>query len=302
MNTLNSNLAKFVKSKFFLYKLIMDVLGAFGYWKIKMANYKPDKLWSDRIEDICSSADNNYFDYNNNAGSLIGPYIIMHNGLKVFLNSYYGVSGATLSLLKNRGVHEPQEEKAFDIVLNDIQKGGTMLELGSFWGFYSMCFANKVKNAKCHLVEPIPESLQCGINNFKLNGLNANYTNAYVSDKPGIAEDSVPVITVDDYIKSHKIEFLDVLHSDIQGYEYKMLLGAEESMSSNLIKYVFISTHSNSIHYDCIDLLKQYNYQILAQADLNQTFSYDGLIVAKNKLIDGIDKIDISLKVSVFNQ
>ena len=48
-------------------------------------------------------------------------------------------------LLENKGVHEPQEEKAFLEVLNYVEKGSTMIELGSYWGFYSLWFNKKIK-------------------------------------------------------------------------------------------------------------------------------------------------------------
>jgi hypothetical protein len=71
------------------------------------------------------------------------------------------------------------------------------------------------------------------------------------------------------------------LHSDIQGYELEMLHDITELLIQNKIKYLFISTHSNDLHYKCISLLQQNNYRIIASADSEiETFCFDGIIVA----------------------
>jgi hypothetical protein len=85
-----------------------------------------------------------------------------------------------------------------------------------------------------------------------------------------------------------------MLHSDIQGYEFEMLLGAEKTFREKKIGYVFISTHSNEVHYQCLDFLKRYDFVVLASADLDQTYSEDGLIAARASYFPGIDPIAIS--------
>jgi hypothetical protein len=74
---------------------------------------------------------------------------------------------------------------------------------------------------------------------------------------------------------------IDILHSDIQGFELQMLQDITKLLFQNRIKYLFISTHSNDLHYKCIKLLKECNYRIIASADFEtDTFCYDGIIVA----------------------
>ena len=46
------------------------------------------------------------------AGRVIGPNQVMHNGLLICRDSYHG-SPVRLMLGRNRGVHEPQEERVF---------------------------------------------------------------------------------------------------------------------------------------------------------------------------------------------
>ena len=79
-----------------------------------------------------------------------------------------------------------------------------------------------------------------------------------------------------------RVQHLSIVHADIQGAELEMLHGAEEMFSQRAIDYVFISSHSNELHRDCIKFVEGYDYIIVADADLDDTFSYDGLIVARN--------------------
>jgi hypothetical protein len=61
-----------------------------------------------------------------------------------------------------------------------------------------------------------------------------------------------------------------------------MLRGASRMLREQRIDFIFISTHSNELHAGCIKSLESYNYQILADANLSETYSYDGVIVAKS--------------------
>ena len=79
---------------------------------------------------------------------------------------------------------------------------------------------------------------------------------------------------------------LDILHSDIQGYEEEMLLGSSASLLENKIKYIFISTHSEELHNKCIEILSKFNYRIEVSSDHEKhTTSCDGLIFASNKIL-----------------
>ncbi len=63
----------------------------------------------------------------------------------------------------------------------------------------------------------------------------------------------VPMYTVDHLIKKYEFDHLDIIHMDVQGAEYKVMLGAAESIRNNLIDYLLIGTHSGKLN----DALKQ---------------------------------------------
>ena len=97
-------------------------------------------------------------------------------------------------------------------------------------------------------------------------------------------------------MKKHNVTQLSILHSDIQGFELRMLDGCAEALKNKKIDYFFISTHSNEIHQACIEKLASYHYQIVCDANLDESFSVDGLIVAKRKDAAGPERIEISKK------
>jgi len=248
-----------------------------------------DDEWKCRIESVLSSPDNACIDRVPNAGKINDYYIIMHNGVKVCVNSYYGAGIANM-LVANRGVHEPQEEKAFTEVVKLMPLKCRMLELGAYWGFYSLSLLNERTGAECYLVEPESFNLFSGEVNFELNQREGTFIQASV----GAAHIPRQSISVDGLMRDHSISHLDILHADIQGFELDMLEGAKEALFNGCVDYVFISTHSDALHRSCLEFLENYDYKILAEADLNETFSYDGVIVARRGSHPGPDIIEIS--------
>ena len=60
-------------------------------------------------------------------------------------------------------------------------------------------------------------------------------------------------------LQKNKIIKVNILHSDIQGYEFNMLQGARHMLENKIVDYLFISTHSFSVHNSCIEILKLYD-------------------------------------------
>jgi hypothetical protein len=249
--------------------------------------------WELRIKDVLSCPDNSKIPRCELAGKIEHGTQIMHNGIPITLGGYYGPQ-VTQMLFKNKGVHEPQEEYAFGVVLKEMKKGATMIELGCYWAFYSLWFLKSVENSKAYLVEPDKFNLNYGKNNFRINKVKGDFTNAFIGDMPSTGD--VPYIKVSDLILKKKLDFVDIVHSDIQGFELNMLHDLTQVIKQQRVGYFFISTHSQEIHYNCINFLKENNYLIVCESDMEKSFSVDGLIVAKSPSYPGVDKIDISHK------
>lgn len=209
----------------------------------------------------------------------------MHNGLKIIKDCYCG-EWMTELIKKCKGHHEPQEEVAFSRVIEKIKEGGVMIEVGSSWSYYSMWFNQKVRNANNYMIDVDEINLNLGIENFRINEMRGNF---FIG--------KIPELNISDFITSNNIGFVDILHVDIQGWEYHLLEQIENIFEK--IGYIFISTHTDKnnsgkdwgspkefLHESCLQFLKDKKLVILCEHDMNESYSHDGLIVAKNPLID----------------
>jgi hypothetical protein len=252
----------------------MDSLTNLDYCNIfidKNINNTKGITFENRFIDIMSDPNNLFIKRCEKAGTIENDCVILHNGIKVLKNGYY--ESFSNILVQNKGCHEPGEERMFELILKDIPENGVMIELGSYWAFYTIWFNKVIKNAKNYCIEPNLNNLKLGKQNCLLNNVNnVDFTQGFICKTQ---------VNLLNYVREKKIENIDILHSDIQGYELEMLKDITELLIQKKIKYLFISTHSNNLHYKCIDLLKSCNYRIIASADYEtETFCYDGIIVA----------------------
>lgn len=291
-----NEIRQFAKKNMVMRKFVGYTLASSGLFDRYFRNYKVSANWQKRIKHVLESADNKFIPKVEDAGEIRNGTQVMHNGLLIKLGSYYGPEYSKMLLL-SKGVHEPQEERVFQEVLKAMPSGAIMLEMGAFWSFYSMWFNTKVKDAVNYMVEPDAFNMGQGVRNFKLNKLKGTFIKAFVGDEMKDTPE-VKMVSVDGLVDQYNISFLHMLHSDIQGFEFEMLKGAMKSFQENKIGYVFISTHSNELHDACIDFLVQRNFIILASANLDESFSEDGLIAARAPYFEGIGPVVISKRIS----
>ena len=272
----------FNRINFFLYR---------QYKKINRRK-KINDHWRKRIQLVLEAPDNRKIKRVKDAGQIIGGYQIMHNGLRILRGSYYGNPMAVM-LKKNKGVHEPQEEFVFQEIISLLPKAPVMLELGSYWAHYSLWLKKVRPDATIYLVEPDLMNLRMGIDNCLANNFSGIFIHSAIGDRSELTSADKICFCVDDLMKIYGIEFIDILHADIQGNELLMLEGTMVSFENRLIGYVFLSTHSDELHQQCQDFLKRYDFTILCEADLDASYSYDGLIVAKSNSYAGLNEVNI---------
>lgn len=243
----------------------------------------PEDL-SGRIREIRSDPCNERIARVEHAGETVDGHFVMHNGLlvKPMCRGYMKLLEA------NAGCHEPQEEYVFQEVLKHIPSGGCIVELGAYWGFYSMWFAKAVAQARCYLVEPSRKNLKTGQYNFRKNGLEGNFFHSKIGHE---------YLGVDRFLDKQMIRFVDVLHADIQGAELEMLEDAEDSLNRGRIGCLFVGTHSQDLHYRCKAFLEERGYIVIAHADFDHgTYCCDGVLVVRHKDVAGPEPIDLPLR------
>ena len=219
---------------------------------------------------------------------------IMHNGLRVVADAYYGV-WTTEIIRRCRGHHEPQEEAVFHKLLEHVSDTATMLEIGGYWAYYSLWFLKNAPGRRAIVVEPDPAHLAVGQENAALNNCQIDFVQGFFAgDDPSMApfqtEASGTIelrrLNVPDLLAEKNIQLLDILHCDAQGVELDVLLSCADLLSSGKIKFVVVSTHilpddrDPLRHQRCLHLINKLGGAVLAEHDVHESFSGDGLIVA----------------------
>ena len=226
---------------------------------------------------------------------------VMHNGIKIVEGCYYGPwMTKIIEILK--GHHEPQEEFVFFQVLEQLRRNPSpwgspkMIELGSFWAYYSMWFLRDFPDGSTYCFEPDPNYLEIGRQNFELNDLNGNFINAMVSSQAAILSEfhcesdgqviSIPALNFSGVIAATEQKDIDLVLVDIQGAEIPLLQNLPEVLLHSRVRFMAISTHDVEIsgspitHQSALELLIQNGAHIIIEHSVSESFSGDGFILA----------------------
>ena len=220
---------------------------------------------------------------------------IMHNGLRVVADGYCG-PWLTEIVSRCRGHHEPQEERVFDAINARLPADATMIELGAWWSFYSLWFLHGHPGRRAIALEPDPAHRAIGIANAELNGLAPEFIDGFAGHTSSPAEaftlESGETVTiarrcVPDLMASHGLARLDLLHCDAQGAETDVIAGCADLLREGRIRTLVISTHHHSIsgdpltHQRCLAMVEDFGGMVIAEHDVHESFSGDGLIAAR---------------------
>ena len=210
------------------------------------------------------------------AGVVEGNDVYLHNGNRVPVSGPGAYCGPFSQLLViNRGVHEPLEEYVFQEVLKSLPVSPLMIELGAYWAHYSMWLKKERSKATAIMIEREANYLGVGRANFARNGLSGEFIQAPVSK--GHWE-------LDPFIKSRGISGVNILHVDIDGYEAELLDGARDTLGKALVDYLFVLTHSQTLHQRITSKLAEFGYRVEVSSDFdNDTTSCDGLVFAASR-------------------
>ncbi len=237
----------------------------------------------------------------------LGRYQVMHNGVKIAEHCYTGPWSTEL-IRRLRGHHEPQEELAFHEIVQRAKPGSVMIELGCYWSYYSLWFDHAVPDARLLLLEPFMEHLEIGRRNLELNGVDGTFVQALVGERSDdttfiVGDDRVvramPTLSVDDLAAQNGVDRVELLLVDVQGAELAALKGASELIARGALRFVCVSTHHHEIssdplmHQRCVSFLEERGAHVIAQHNVIESFSGDGLIVAS------FDPADRDLAVAV---
>ena len=165
-------------------------------------------------------------------------------------------------------IHGIREPHCVDIMKKILKKGMHVVEVGANIGYFVLQEHIILGNTgKIYAIEPNPLSVKYLKKNVKINSMkNVKLLNMGVSDKNGemtflmskkwnlsrfqndkktttsdvLKEIPVKIKTLDSLFANKKVNFI---RTDIEGYEYQMIKGAQKVLSNNKNLIIFLEFH-----------------------------------------------------------
>jgi FkbM family methyltransferase len=149
-----------------------------------------------------------------------------------------------------------------------------IFDIGANIGFYSLRAAVSNKKSTVYAFEPNPKVYQRLTKNISMNNINnvipyqlaignksgfikfqeeiSTWTSRIIESPNDDGLIVVPIMTIDDFLeKNNKIQYIDLMKIDVEGFEYETIKGAEKSLKK--IKLIVLEYHNNSL---CIQVHK----------------------------------------------
>lgn len=175
------------------------------------------------------------------------------------------------------GSYEYYKQKLF---ARRVSPGDVVLDVGAHVGFYTLLASTLVgKDGKVIAFEPMPGNLIYLRRHLKLNRIdNVRVIDAAVSDAEGSAwfekgasssmggisqtgDFEVRAVSIDALISRGEIPIASLIKMDIEGGEYRALLGARTLLTEHH-PTIFLATHGRDVHKSCCDYLSSLGYTL----------------------------------------
>jgi len=231
----------------------------------------------------------------------LGEDFVYFDGKKIFYDSKYGLAGYQGIICRHRRLIK-------DIA--DVKSAKVIVDVGANVGFFSMLCRELYPKASIYAFEPIPKTFSCLENNFK-DDKNTEVFNLALSDNRGsgkmtFSEENsavsslsdkgnvgVEITTLDYFLKDKKLDMVDILKIDTEGFENFVLKGAENTLKK--VKYIIMEvTIENNKNYTISSLFKllsseNFDFQILGYRNFS------------NKGEGSVSTMDVILKNTTTN-
>lgn len=191
----------------------------------------------------------------------LGKVVELENGIKIRTDIF---STRELEL----GSGKDSEEKIKKVFLQNIEEGDLVIDCGAKIGEYTLIASKKIKDSgKIFAFEPFKESALKLKNNLELNNFkNCQIIEMAISNFKGKAifyenslsgegcldsnlirkctsKTEINLETIDNFIKTNKIEKVNMMKIDVEGYELEVFEGAKNSLKENKIEKIICEVH-----------------------------------------------------------
>lgn len=186
------------------------------------------------------------------------------------------------------GSYEYKKRILFETI---VTKGSTVFDIGANVGFYTLLASILVgDNGKVYAFEPVPKNISYLRKHIKLNNIsNVTVIEAAVSDKNNTLnfEETtssstghispkgnlkVKAVILDELFEQKIIPTHTFIKIDVEGSEMLVLKGTKNILA-NFHPAIFLATHGNDIHKECLNFLQLLGYKIedIGEQDINET-------------------------------
>ena len=166
-------------------------------------------------------------------------------------------------------IYESHEPLTTHLMINELKQDMFCLDLGSNIGYYAVIESNMIgESGKIFAIEPSPVNfpvLKSNLENQKKNNFLAyniaigdkneemefiissksNWSKIRMNNEKINPEDKIikiPVKTLDSFVKENNITKIDILRMDVEGFEYNIILGANNVLEKYKPK-IFVEIH-----------------------------------------------------------
>jgi FkbM family methyltransferase len=165
------------------------------------------------------------------------------------------------------------------IIAEELKPGAIFYDVGANAGFYSLLASRLVGNGKVFAFEPLPQNIQYLQKHLVLNGIkNVEVFAMAISDRAGTAlfqqestramgriqengDLQVATSSLDILLREQTITPPTFIKMDIEGEEFKALLGARECLERSK-PVLLLATHGEDVHRECCQLLGSWSFRI----------------------------------------
>lgn len=192
---------------------------------------------------------------------------------------------------------EKFEEVCLKLTENENKLIFRMVELGSNYAYYSLLFHKiLLKYLKIPiniLVESNINAIPRGIKHFEDNHCIGKFYNCIIGNTEIVEklphlqklhkESGIKIFTLANILSEENIDFLDILHCDIDYAEYDMLMTSREIFQNKQIDYIFLATHGVELHQKCKEYLLDCGYNLIFEHDdMENPIGWDTLLILKS--------------------
>ena len=225
------------------------------------------------------------------------------------MNSLNNFSIKIKSLIKQFFYRDSQLTKDIEYILKKLKfKEPIFCDVGAYKGIWISKYLKKFPNLVAYLIEPYEKSYLYlnkkfknyeNINLFKMGLSNSNevqkvninsksYTNSFLEFDKDVAKswkyeqfenlykEEVRMQKLTDFVKENNIPRINVLKLDVQGYESRVLNGAENLLKNNLVdliilEIIIIPTYKNqSSVSEIFNIFDSFDYSLYGIYDIEK--------------------------------